>query len=130
MYLALRRARDAPLEVESDERLLERDGVGAHFAGERFDVLDGAPLRVGERGVVARVVGRSHVADDVGKLSVREEPSHRVLVERLQIASVKLLGVREQKLLGYAPAEAGVEHLLEVRLGQRLALAGASEVQV
>jgi len=118
-------------------RLAARHHPRREVVEQRLDVLHRAALRIRERGVVARRLRRDrprpHVADDVGDVGVRKEPSHRVDVEAIEVRRVQLLVVRAQELVGDALAELLVEHraerarlaardprILEVEIGQAL----------
>src|SRR5258708_14728955 len=83
---------------------------------------------VRERRVVAGFGRLLHIADDFVEVRVREEPTHRVFVERSQIARVELLVVRDEKLLADGLPETRAEHLEKIRLRRALAL--AREVQI
>jgi len=121
----------ASREIDRDRRLAARHGVGRQIAEQRVDVLDRAAGGVREGRVVALGGGarraRPHVRDDVGDVGVREEPSHRVDVEPVEVGRVQLLVVRPEEALGDALAEPPVEHLAE---RARRAVAGGPEVQL
>ena len=130
--LALRRRGDLARQIDAHHGLAEADRVRPHRARERVHVLDRAARRIREGRVVGRVVRDLHVAEDVREVRVREEPPHRVAVERTEVGRVELLVVGDEELFGDRFPEPCVEHSLEVRrrCGGRVARREVREVEV